>query len=524
MKKERIKLLAVIAGAVLFNLIFWQEKMAVNTILYDVFILAMLFFLYPEARRVSTVRWLTLGHLFCLAMILVQNTLLSKIGFSITLVLLAGFIEYVHRSVWFAGGSMLINGVFVTVSVMESAERKTNGSKKKWNGKIVRFAIIPLVLVLIFFFIYSSANSVFSDYTSRISSSISTFFNDLFKLFSIPRLMFLLAGSYLTAWIIMRSRLNYFEKKESNCEDDLVRKRKSTAEKKNDVFYNLSTGVMGKMAKGNLALKNMNTIGLISLVLLNVLLAVINVIDVRYIWFGFEYGSDVNLFKMIHEGTDLLIISILLAIAVLMVFFRGNLNFYKANKWLKYGAYAWIVQNAILVISVLLRDYYYINKTGLAYKRIGVLFYLALVLAGLASVFWKIYRKKTTYFLFRVNAWAVIVLLVASTAINWDEFIAEYNFSRNKEILMPVDYMVTLSNKALPLLDQNREVLKEQAAKQITFYGYLSPTCEGCFLGELDRRQKQYLEQQQGYTWLSYNMADASIKKYFEQKRKLTAK
>jgi hypothetical protein len=108
MKSERIKLLAAIAGALLFNFVFWQEKMALNTVLYDVFLLVMIFFLYPEARRVSTVRWLTLGHLICLAMIILNNTVLSKIGFVFTLAMVAGFAEYIHRSVWFAGGTMLM--------------------------------------------------------------------------------------------------------------------------------------------------------------------------------------------------------------------------------------------------------------------------------------------------------------------------------------------------------------------------------------------------------------------------------
>ena len=49
---------------------------------------------------------------------------------------------------------------------------------------------------------------------------------------------------------------------------------------------------------------------------------------------------------------------------VLLFFFRGNLNFYKKNKWLRYGAYAWIFQNMVLVVSVLLRAKYYFVYYG----------------------------------------------------------------------------------------------------------------------------------------------------------------
>src|SRR5436305_9284944 len=112
MKKERKKLICAVIAGVVFNLVFWNEKIGFNSIVYDAVILASLFFLYPEARQSATVRWLTLGHLICLAMIFVQNTLLSKIGSFITLGLLVGFAEYQHRSAWYAGGSAITNGIF----------------------------------------------------------------------------------------------------------------------------------------------------------------------------------------------------------------------------------------------------------------------------------------------------------------------------------------------------------------------------------------------------------------------------
>ncbi len=524
MKKERIKILAVLAGAILFNFIFWQEKLALNTILYDTFLLTTLFIFYPEARRVSTVRWLTLGHLICLAMIIIHNSVLSKLGFLVTLSLLIGFIEYIHRSAWYAGGSMLLNGIFASASFIDSFPAPSKKKRvAKPYGKFIRLAIIPIILAVIFYFIYSSANSVFSELVSSLGESINKTFSDIFALMSWQRLLFLVAGLYLTAWLILRCKLNFFENKEKKCEDELKRKRKTIHEKRKDPLHNLSEGVMGKLANGTMGLKNMNTVGLISLVVLNLMLLIINIIDVTYIWFGFEYTRDVDLYKIIHQGTDLLIISILLAIAVLIIFFRGNLNFYRNNKWLKYGAYAWIIQNCILVVSVLLRDYYYINLTGLAYKRIGVLFYLLLVLIGLASVFWKIYRKKTTYYLFRVNAWAVIIVLIGSTIVNWDEAIASYNIKRKDKIFMPVEYMLTLSNKAIPILDQNTAVLKEQLKKQSEL-GFISMPCYNCVDDILKKRKEEFAVDQKKYTWLSYNLADAAVQRYLKERTKLSAK
>lgn len=69
MKAERQKIYWIIIGALLFNWLFWNEKMALNSLPYDLFLLRVLFSLYPKARHTSTVRWLLAGHLICLAMI-----------------------------------------------------------------------------------------------------------------------------------------------------------------------------------------------------------------------------------------------------------------------------------------------------------------------------------------------------------------------------------------------------------------------------------------------------------------------
>jgi hypothetical protein len=213
----------------------------------------------------------------------------------------------------------------------------------------------------------------------------------------------------------------------------------------------------------------------------------------------------------VHEGTGLLIFSILLAMFLLLFFFRGNLNFYKQNKWLRLGAYAWLVQNGILVVSVLFRDYYYIGHYGLAYKRIGVLIFLVMVLAGLTTVFIKIHQRKTAYYLLRVNAWVAIIILVISSCIHWDETIAKYNLARKDTITLDVKFLLTLSDKVLPLLEKNLEVLdRTEAVKENTEGEYL-------YRSSLSQRQvfenrkKEFSTIQKAYSWLSWNWSDEYV-------------
>jgi hypothetical protein len=496
MNKNITKFLLVTAGALLFNLLFWHEKLGLNTVLYDLFVLIALFSLYPKSLLNGTVRWLLLAHLICLAMVVVHNTPVSKAAFFITLCLLAGFAEYAHRSAWFAGGSMLMNILFMVAGFGEMVmSLPTRNRKTRRFSRVIRFAIFPLLILLVFFWLYSAANDAFRQLTEKLSAQLEWFFENFFDFFTTPRLLFFLLGVFITGAILLKSRIGWFSQKDAACSDALSRKKISWKERRQRSFYQFVSGIMGRFARGMMALKNENTTGIISLALLNLLLLVVNAVDIDYLWLHFSYSADQPVYKMVHEGTELLIASIVLAMIILLFFFKGNLNFYRRNRWLKAGAYAWIAQNGVLVASVALRDYYYIAKHGLAYKRIGVLFFLLMVLIGLLTVFIKIARKKTNYYLLRVNAWAGIVILVLATTIHWDELIAGYNLSRRNQVALDVPFLLSLSDKTIPLIEQNKEVVKKYEAAW-------------------NSKKTHFLNKRQALTWLSWNYADAYTEQY----------
>ena len=299
MNKERTKIFWIIGGALLFNGIFWYEKMAINTLLYDLFIIAVLFSLYPKARHSSTVRWLLAGHLTCLAMIVVHNSELSKFAFIVTLFLLTGFTQYVHRSAWYAGGSVLQNIVFSVPGFFEALERpKSNKKSGSRFSKLIWFVGLPFLLLLLFFIIYANANNVFSEMAARIGNWFENFIDNFFDYFNWNRFIFFLLGLFITTVILLRSKLDYFSKKEAKQKDDLRRIKKPRWQRIQEPFYEFVTGIMGKFATGIMAIRNMNTVGLISLVLLNILLLIVNSIDISYIWIGFV-KSNINTFLVL---------------------------------------------------------------------------------------------------------------------------------------------------------------------------------------------------------------------------------
>jgi len=523
MKNPKLGITIIITGAFLFNLLFWQEQVAINCLVFDLFIVTSLFCLYPDAKNNRIVKYLLAAHLICIAAVIINNTMLSKLAMGMTLLLFFAFAEYSHRSAWFAGGSMVIN--FTLFVAGFSSLLRTSNLYRKRNlklGKLIRFAVFPLFIVAVFFVIYNFANNIFSGIVADISNKVGQFFSSFFELISIERLLFLLAGMYLTGALLVRATGNKLEQSEAALSDNLLRIRENKRGINSSFLFDIVSSVMGRLAKGMMALKNENTVGLISLGLLNLLLVIVNTIDINYLWFNFTYHPGINLTTMIHEGTELLILSLVLAIIVLLFFFRGNLNFYQRNKWLKIGAYAWLLQNGILVVSVLIRDYYYIKLMGLAYKRIGVLVFLILTLTGLITVFIKITWRKTAYYLMRVNAWSVIILFVIGTTINWDVLIAKYNISHSDRITLDLPFLLTLSDRTLPVLDQHIDVLKKREY-ELNREAVSLGNCNGCIEKILRNWKDNYLQKQQQYSWLSWNYADAATIKYFDVNHNIIA-
>jgi Domain of unknown function (DUF4173) len=517
MKIASLKIILLTAGAVLFNIIFWHEKLAINALLFDAFILGSVFYLYPAAFTKPAMKWLLLAHVVALITLIVHNTVLSKLAFSVTLLLVVVFTQYLHRSVWYAAASAAGNYVLFIFSFLENIKQvKTTHINFLGIKKVLRFLIIPLLIAGVFFLLYSFSNAVFKNVVGDMAIALQRFFSRFFTWFSWDRFGFLLLGVFVTGGLLLKMHNNYYSEKDYLQHNDLWRKKNDLNRWKQSAMFDILSVFMGRFANGVLALRNENTVGIISLVMLNILLLLINAIDIVYVWFGFKYTANLNLKDYVHEGTGMLIFSIVLAMAVLLFFFRGNLNFYKKNKWLRYGAYGWIFQNAILVVSVLLRDYYYIQHMGLAYKRIGVLVFLSMVLMGLVTVFIKIHQRKTSYYLWRVNGWFAIILLVACSCIHWDETMAKYNLAHKDTAPLDVKFLLSLSDKILPLVEKNQEVLIEKKESTVGEGDYLyrsSLTLRQVF----EERKKNFLNGQKNYSWLSWNGTDAYVKKYLLQ-------
>ena len=424
------------------------------------------------------------GMLLSAVLVVWHNSALTKFGHIFSILILIGFLQKTElRFIWYAlllafisfmeGPAKLFRQIF--------SGKITSGR----SGEVLRWlklTLIPLLLGFIFFVIYYTANARFAALCDRVWES----FDFTFELdWDIGRIIFFLTGLiFFSALIFTSDYTQWFNK----LPVQLLRKRQK------NVF---------RLSNSPIALKNEYRTGLITIGLLNGLLFIVNMIDLRYIWIEYEDTTPQMLSQYVHEGTYLLILAILLAMLVLLYFFRNNLNFYPENDHLKQLAYLWIIQNCLLALSVGMRNYHYIHEYGLAYKRLGVIWFLILTFSGLLSLYQKIEGKKTLFYLFHVNGWVFYASLILFSLINWDIAITRYNLKGNTKNKIDTWFLLhEMSDKNLYLILENRDLLHTK----------------GVYRGDIDlallQKQESFKKKLKKRDWRSWNWADERNKFY----------
>lgn len=150
-------------------------------------------------------------------------------------------------------------------------------------------------------------------------------------------------------------------------------------------------------------------------------------------------------------------------------------------------AYAWISQNFLLAISSAYKNALYISEFSLTYKRIGVFVYLLLAIIGLVTTYQKLRQKRTLWYLFHVNSWCLIILMLLSIFVPWDHVITRYNLNKGNDL--DLSYLNSLSEATipalLPYLNNGSLSNKEQRT--------------------LDSKIKHFNQNKKDRTWLSWN-------------------
>src|SRR5690606_10821566 len=109
--------------------------------------------------------------------------------------------------------------------------------------------------------------------------------------------------------------------------------------------------------------------GIITLICLNsMLFAFIIIFNVEHFQTTSQQFSAYS--SRIHNQINSLIGSIVLAMMVILFYFKGALNFIQNNKILLLLSKIWLGLNGVLVISAAFQNSVYIDALGLTYKRL----------------------------------------------------------------------------------------------------------------------------------------------------------
>ena len=117
--------------------------------------------------------------------------------------------------------------------------------------------------------------------------------------------------------------------------------------------------------------------------------------------------------------------------------------------------YAWIAQNVLLTLSAAWRLWLYVDVSLLDPVTAGDVDLAPLVAAGLASLIWRIFRRRDNAWLIRINLAMAGVVLYACCFVNYDGFIASWNADHCESLRHDADasslsYFQTLGEESLP--------------------------------------------------------------------------
>jgi hypothetical protein len=309
---------------------------------------------------------------------------------------------------------------------------------------------------------------------------------------SFSRILFFLLGILLFGFCFVEIKNSRVMKADTELHFDLIRKR-----------------LKSKLSHLSRRLFRRKQVSIVLFFLLNLMIFWLNFLDIRHIWFGFEWNGG-YLKEMVHEGTYLLIAAILLSIAIAIYYLNSNIVFLKNNKLFNFLIIMWLSQNLIMIISVALRNSYYINYFALAYLRIFVFFFLAACIVGLISIIILILRKKSVGYLMSVNSISVFVIVIISCCFNWDAIIARYNFAHYKKSFVHFEFLAGLNDSALPYMNYTEEQIKQISVVQSRSFNFASSEIytKIDFAAEISERITAFKERWEKHNFFEWNYAE----------------
>jgi len=416
-----MKHISILIAAILFSILFYEQSIGLNLALFA--IVSMVVLLCQDASPFKEKRvWvIAAAYLFTAVMVFVHDSTLAIVANCISFFTLVGAVSQSGTSIYI----YWLNGIYSTIAgaFHRQVDRNDASAKSSWKQHLdlkhlAKLIGIPLVFIILFILLYQHGNPVFEKLIGKIS----------FEFINFQWLLFTLMGYYLF------SNMSQPVQVEPATSKDL---KLLNALSKSENF-------------SEAPLKKEHQLGTTLLGLLNLLLVFYIITDIVSMSTS-EVSAASDLSNQVHNGINTLIDSIIIAIIIILYFFRGNLNFYAENKMLKIISFVWIGLNVVLIGLIVIKNQSYISSFGLTYKRIGVHIYILMTLIGLVTTFLKVLHIKNLAYLFRKNLQVAFTLLILLSGVNWDNTITKYNLTQADDF--DISYLINLSNRNATVLE-----------------------------------------------------------------------
>ncbi len=403
MKKHHI----ILVCSIIFTLLFYNESVGVNLSIFGLLLIGIISYFYKHLLN-------SRSHLILVATSVVScfafawyGDFVSFLALATSIIILQFQTQESYLKIIQAFPIVFINGFTSLVRMFMFNQwipkREKNNDLVK---KLIAYLFIPALFVGLFVIVYAFGSDHFSALFTNYYLNINSI-----ELILITILGFYISFSFWNYWIPnVCHEKNVLLENEFNSQDKLENK---------NTFSFLDIDFERKS-------------GEITFVLLNILL-VIFIITYNYEQF-FEVTQKSNLSEATHERVNVVIFSIIMAVGVIMFYFKSGFNFDEKAKNLKKLSKIWMLLNGILIISTIIKNSEYISYYGLTYKRLGVYAFLTLALISLFYTFTKITKQKTNAYLINQMVWYFYGTLLLCSFVNWGGCITVFNTSINKGV------------------------------------------------------------------------------------------
>ncbi|PQJ79250.1 DUF4153 domain-containing protein [Polaribacter porphyrae] len=423
-----MKNLILLTSAILFSTLFYRQGIGLNLSLFTLLTIIVLVINNKTIIKTKIYIIKIFAYFITGVVVFLYKSDLTIIANIIAFFTLIGSISELKSSIYIK----FMNGIYTTIVAAFSLyfDKQTTEIQTVKKNKInyvywLKIIGIPALFLIIFISLYRNGNPKFNELILKID----------FSFINLQWILFTGLGYYLFYNITNPITIDPATSLDLNTGNYL---------NKNEIKH-LSPK----------KIKEENKLGIVLLYLLNALIILFLITDVLYLSELYQMTAP-ELSKQVHTGVNALIFSNLLAIAIILYFFRGNLNFYDKNKGIKNASFLWIFLNLTVILITAIKNMEYINSFGFTYKRIGVLFFLMATSLGLMSTYFKVQKTKNLWYLFRKNTQIAFAVLILSSTLNWDKFITYYNINYAEQL--DLKYLINLS-------DNNTFLLKGYAEK-----------------------------------------------------------